>query len=80
MSRTTKILDYLNEWHGGFWSLHTKDAGSVPERVAENVLCYFELPESRQNVTAYADRFEELLEAGTVHYLNVGTGLALEVA
>jgi hypothetical protein len=80
MSRKTKILDYLNEWHGGYWDLRTKDEGSVPERVAENVLSYHEIAETRENVREYAEDFEELLEAGTVHYLNRGSGLELEVA
>jgi hypothetical protein len=79
MTRKAKILDYLNEWHGGYWNLLTKDEASVPERVAENVLCYFEIAETRDNVREYAEDFEELLEAGTVHYLNRGTGLELEV-
>lgn len=81
MTRTNKVLSYVNEWHGGYWWLNTKEYAELPKRVAENVIAYHDLKENDANLSAYTAEARSLIVAGDRLKLVVnGSGwLALEV-
>lgn len=73
--RKQLTLQYLNEWHGDYWSLHTKEREGIALRIAENVTAYHR----RTNVPAYTRVAQELLDSGTIRITANDDGrLALE--
>lgn len=66
MSRKTRITRYVQEWHGGVWSLGTVPAARVglETRVATNVLSYFGIAETPANVANYSAAYLQLVEDG----------------
>ena len=75
-TRTRKrIMDYLNEWHGDYWSLHTTEREGIAERIAENVLAYHRL----LNRPLFVRVAQEMLNDGTIRITANDDGrLALE--
>lgn len=66
MSRKSNILSYLNEWHGGFYDSLSKDRARLVEKTVENVLAYFDIAETPENVRNYSAKLEELAKVDTV--------------
>jgi hypothetical protein len=60
--RRSLTIQYLTEWHGGYWSLHTKEREGIAQRIAENVCAYHR----RLNIPAYTRVAQEMLDDGTI--------------
>lgn len=80
MTREANILSYINEWHGGFWWLVTKEEEGIPERVADNVIAYHDLKDNAANQRAYTVVARKLIGSDSLKLVDNGAGwLALEV-
>lgn len=68
LTREEKVLNYLNEWHDGLWALnvHSKDGQDV--RIAENVISYHGLKESRTTLDAYVSTVRALTKSGKLDW------------
>lgn len=66
MSRKANILQYIEEWHQGFYDSHSKDRAKLVQKTVENVLSYHDIAETTENVRNYSAKLEELAKDDTV--------------
>lgn len=60
MSREANIIQYLEDWHQGFYDSYSKDRDRLIEKTVENVLAYFDIAENTENIRNYAHELERL--------------------
>jgi hypothetical protein len=66
MSRKANILDYLNNYSGGFYNSENTDRNVLVEKVVGNVLAFHDIAETPENVRNYSAKLEELAKDDTV--------------
>lgn len=66
MNREAKILQYIEDWNGGFYDSHKMDRKELIRIIAENVLCWHDLIESRENMRNYSKTIEEMAKRDAV--------------
>lgn len=63
MTRKANILSYLNDYSGGYYNSENMDRDVLVRKTVENVLAFYGIEETRQNVRKYSEAFEELAKA-----------------
>jgi 3-dehydroquinate dehydratase len=66
MSREANILQYIEEWHDGFYDSHSQDRATLIRKTVENVLSYHDIAETPENIRNYSRKLEELAKDDTV--------------
>lgn len=60
MTRKANILEYLTGWSDGYYESNSRDRSVVIRKTVENVLAYFDIAESPENVRNYSEELEKL--------------------
>lgn len=63
MTREDNIVSYLNDYSGGFYNSHSEDRAVLIRKTVENVLAWFDIAETPENVRNYSEAMERLAEA-----------------
>jgi hypothetical protein len=69
MARTTrrdKINEYIDGWHSGYWNLNVYSLDGQDVRLAENVLSWNEIAETRTNINAYVSTIRDMIADGSL--------------
>lgn len=60
MNREEKIVQYIEDWHNGFYDSHSKDRERLIEKTVENVLAYHDIAETPENIRNYSHELERM--------------------
>jgi hypothetical protein len=66
MTRKANILEYLTGWSGGYYDSNSTDRDVVIRKTVENVLAYFRVAETPENIRNYTRELEELGKDDTI--------------
>lgn len=59
VTRRENVLTYMNDWRGNYW--HTLAPEGVAYRIAEEVVAYTGIEDSRANLRAYMDTISRMI-------------------
>lgn len=63
MTREANILNYLNDYSGGFYNSNSEDRATLIRKTVENVLAFHDIAETPENVRNYSEAMERLAKA-----------------
>lgn len=66
LTRRDKVNELINEWHSGYWNLNVYNMDGQDVRIAENVLSWNEIEETRTNLNAYVSTIRDMIKDGSL--------------
>lgn len=67
-ARRGRVVEFIEEYHDGCWNLQSADANGLVERVAENVMAFYNIKPVSTSRTMYVLAVREALELGQLKW------------